>query len=250
MVIHKSYQYAMQEAITIGATGISEHPVFSNWPEVNIWKQNTKAKLEDRRMSLVDNIKDSWDFRTSLSPKLTIVIVAYNRHKELLENLYALNDQKEKDFEVIVIDNGGDLSWLKQHIDEFNFGLCGIELELNFGPSPAKNMGTEFAKAKYIAFLDDDAVADNDLVRKIVNHFENYRICGLRGKVLPKSQTNSEDVPANYDLGDQIITTACEVSCLSAFRKDVLVEMGGLDELLFGSEGMELSYRICKAQGK
>jgi len=248
MVIHKSYQYAMQEAITIGATGISEHPVLSLWPEVNIWKQNTKAKLEDRRMSLVDNIKDSWDFRTSLSPKLTIVIVAYNRHKELLENLYALNEQNEKDFEVIVIDNGGDLSWLKQHKDEFNFGLCGVELNLNFGPSPARNRGVEFAKAEYIAFLDDDAVADKHLVRNIVEHFENYSICGLRGKVLPKTPTDLQSIPVNYDLGNQIITTTCEVSCLSAFRKDVLAKTGGFDELLFGTEGMELSYRICKAQ--
>ncbi|GAI71342.1 unnamed protein product, partial [marine sediment metagenome] len=74
------------------------------------------------------------------------------------------------------------------------------------------------------------------------------RISGLRGKVLPKTQTDLQNIPVNYDLGDQIITTACEVSSLSAFRKDVLVKMGGFDELLFGSEGMELSYRICKAQ--
>jgi len=248
MVIRKCYEYALQEGMTIGATGISEHPVFSRWPEVNIWKQNTKAKLENRRVSLVDNIKDTWDFRKNPSPKLTIVIVTYNRHKELLENLYSLNEQKEKDFEVIVMDNGGDLSWLKQHINEFSFGLCGIELELNFGPSPARNIGIEFAKAKYAAFLDDDAVADNNLVRKIVEHFENYNISGLRGKVLPKTQTDLQSIPVNYDLGDQIINTACEVSSLSAFRKDVLVEMRGFDELLFGSEGMDLSYRICKAQ--
>ena len=38
------------------------------------------------------------------------------------------------------------------------------------------------------------------------------------------------------------------MSCLSAFRKDVLIKTEGLDELLFGYEGMELSYRICKAQ--
>ncbi|MBW7990851.1 MAG: glycosyltransferase [Planctomycetes bacterium] len=248
MVIHKCYEYALQEDIIIGATGISKHQEFSNWPEVNIWKQNTKAKLEDRQMSLVDNIKDTWDHRTNPAPKLTFVVVTYNRHKELLENLYALNEQNEKDFEVIVVDNGGDLPWLRQHTDEFKFGLCGVELEYNFGPSPARNIGAEFAKAEYIAFLDDDAVADKDLVRNIVEHFKNHNISGLRGKVLPKSQAGSEDIPVNYDLGDQIITTACEVSCLSAFRKDVLVKTGGFDEFLFGPEGMELSYRICKAQ--
>jgi len=247
-VIHKSYKYAMQEANTISITGISEHPIFSKWPEVNIWKQNTKAKLEDKKMSLVDNIKDIWDQRTKPSPKLTFVVVTYNRENELLENLYSLNEQNEKDFEVIIINNGSDLSWLKQHKNKFNFSLCIIELEYNFGPSPARNIGAKFAKTEYIAFLDDDAVADKDLARNIVEHFKNYNISGLRGKVLPKSKTGSEDIPVAYDLGNQIITTACEVSCFSAFRKDVLIETGGFDELLFGFEGMELSYRICKSQ--
>ncbi len=248
MVIRKCYEYALQEDITIGATGISEHPLFSNWPEINIWKQNTKARLENRQISLHDNIKANWDFRTNPSPKITIVVVTYYRHKDLLENLYALNEQNEKDFEVIVVDNGGDLSWLKQHTDEFKFELCGIELEINFGPSPAKNIGTDFAKAEYIAFLDDDAVAEKNLISNIVKHFKSHNISGIRGKVLPKNQTKPENIPANYDLGDQIINTACEVSCLSAFRKDILIKMGGFDELLFGSEGMELSYRICKSQ--
>ncbi|MGD2094934.1 MAG: glycosyltransferase, partial [Phycisphaerales bacterium] len=248
LVIHKCYEYSTQEAITIGTTGISEHPVFSNWPEVNIWKQNTKARLENKQTSLRDNIKAKWDLRTNPSPKITIVVVTYNRHKDLLENLYALNEQSEKDFEVIVLDNSGDLSWLKQHTDEFNFGLCGIELEINFGPAPAKNIGTGFSNGQYIIFLDDDAVADRHLVGNIIEHFENHNISGLRGKVLPKSEACSKDVPVNYDLGDQIITTACEVSSLSAFKKDVLIKMGGFDELLFGCEGMELSYRICKAQ--
>jgi glycosyltransferase involved in cell wall biosynthesis len=248
IVIRKCYEYALQENLIVGPTGISKHPTFCNWPEVNIWKLNTKSKLTGQQISLTDNVKDSWDYRTNPSPKLSIIIVTYNRRKELLENLYALNDQTEKDFEVIVIDNGSDLSWLKQRKDEFNFGLCGIELKINFGPSPARNIGTQLTKAEYIAFLDDDAIADNYLITNIVEHFNNHSIYGLRGKVLLKSQTNIIDIPTNYNLGDQIINTSCEVSCLSAFRKDFFLKIEGFDDLLFGPEGMELSYRICKNQ--
>ena len=248
MVIHKCYEYALQEGMTIGATGISKHPVFSKWPEVNIWKEKIKAKLTGKQISRADYIKDIRDHRTNPVPKLTIVIVTYNKHTELLENLNALNDQTDNSFEVIVVDNSGDLRGFKKSTDKFNFNLCGIELKHNFGPSRARNIGTEFAKGQYIVFLDDDVVADKNLVRNIVEYFENYNICGLRGKVLPKSQAGSEDTPINYDLGQEIIPTACEISSLSAFRKDVLIKMGGFDELLFGSEGMELSYRICKAQ--
>jgi glycosyltransferase involved in cell wall biosynthesis/ADP-heptose:LPS heptosyltransferase/predicted SAM-dependent methyltransferase/MoaA/NifB/PqqE/SkfB family radical SAM enzyme len=248
LVLRKCHEYAFREAIAIGSTGISEHPVFSDWPEVNIWKENTKARLEDKQLSLRDNIKSKWDFRKGTSPKISIIIVTYNRQKDLLENLRALDEQSEKDFEVIVLDNGGDLSWLRDHISEFEFGLLGVELEYNFGPSPARNIGTEFAEGRYLIFLDDDAVADSNLVRNILHHFENKEVSGLRGRVLPKKQIDPKDLPASYDLGDQAIVTACEVSCLSAFRKDVLIETGGFDDLLFGSEGLELSYRICKSR--
>jgi len=250
VVINKCYRYALQQKLTVGETGISAHPVFSKWPEVNIWKQKTRAKLENKPLLLTDNIKNTWDHRANPAPELSIVIVTYDSHKELFENLYSLNEQTRKDFEVIVVDNGGDLSELEKRTKEFDFGLCGVELRNNFGPSAARNIGAGPAKAAYIAFLDDDAAADRNLVSNILRHFEESGIPGLRGRVLPKTRIDSNDVPANYDLGNQVIPTACEVSCLSAYRKDILVEAGGFDELLFGCEGTELSYRICKTQAQ
>jgi glycosyltransferase involved in cell wall biosynthesis len=245
-IIDKCYRYALQEALEIGDTGLSGHPVFSKWPEVNIWRQRVRAKLRGTEVSLAENVKNLWDCRTNPAPKLTIVVVTYDRVSELFEALSSLSGQTEKDFEVIVVVNDGDLSGLKQKADSFEFGLCGIELEHNYGPSPARNKGAGFARAPYIAFLDDDAVADEHMVQNIVAHFEGTRVSGFRGKVLPKIEDGSKEVPNNYNLGEEVVATACEVSSLSAYRKDVFAEAGRFDELLFGPEGAELSYRICK----
>ena len=249
MVIRKCYEYARQQSITVGPEGISEHPLFSTWPEINIWKQKALARFTGKLPHPLENIKNSWDYRTNQTPKLTIVIVAWKRQAQLLENLNALNKQTEKNFEVIVLDNNGDLSELQSCADKFVYGLCGIELKCNLGPSSARNIGIEFAKANYIAFLDDDTIAEKHMVANIVEHFETYNISGLRGKVLPKNENNSENTPVYYDLGDRIIPS-CSVSDLSAFRKDILLKVGGFDADFFGYEGIELSYRICKAQNE
>jgi glycosyltransferase involved in cell wall biosynthesis len=230
----------------IADTGLSNHPDFRDWPEVNIWRRRVRAKLNASQVSLADSVKNLWDCRTNPAPKLTVVLVTYARRPELFEALSSLNEQTEKDFEVIVVANDGDLSGLKQKAGSFDFGLCGIELEHNYGPSPARNKASELARAPYIAFMDDDAVADQNMVRNIVAHFQATRASGLRGRVLPKSKDGPKQAPANYDLGDKVIATACEVSSLSAYRKDVFSEAGRFDKRLFGPEGAELSYRICK----
>jgi FkbM family methyltransferase len=246
MVIDKCYRYALHQRMDITDTGLSNHPDFHDWPEVNIWRQRVRAKLNGSQVSLTDNVKNVWDCRTNPAPKLSVVLVTYARRPELFEALDSLNGQTEKGFEVIVVANDGDLSGLKEKAKGFEFGLCGIELQHNYGPSPARNKGSEFAKAPYIAFMDDDAVADENLVRNIVAHFQGTRASGLRGKVLPKTKDGPRQAPANYDLGDNVIPTACEVSSLSAYRTDVFAEAGRFDERLLGPEGAELSYRICK----
>jgi glycosyltransferase involved in cell wall biosynthesis len=250
MVIDKCYRYALHQKMEITDTGLSSHPDFRDWPEVNIWRQGVKAKLNGSQVSLADDVRNVWDCRTSPAPKLSIVLVTYARRPELFEALDSLNGQTEKGFEVIVVASDGDLSGLKQKAKDCEFGLCGIELEHNYGPSPARNKASELAKAPYIAFMDDDAIADENMVRNIIAHFQGTRASGLRGRVLPKTKDGSKQAPANYDLGDKVIATACEVSSLSAYRTDVFAEAGRFDELLFGPEGTDLSYRICKTRAE
>jgi glycosyltransferase involved in cell wall biosynthesis len=250
IVIRKCYEYALRPGITVGVGGLSNDPLFSTWPEVNVWKQKVKARLTGRQLNILDNVKGTGDCRTSQCPKLTVVITTYNRTAELFENLNSLDKQTDKDFEVIVIDNGGDLSRLREEASRFTFAICAIELEENFGPSLAKNMGIEFAKAPYMAFLDDDVVADCNLVGNIIKHFEDYDITGMRGRILTKSGEGSRCVFAGCDLGDEIMMTSCSASAFSAFRKDALVKVGGFDESLFGVEGTELSYRIYRSQNE
>ena len=250
IIINKCYNYALQTSMMIDQKGISNNPLFSDWPEIHLWKRKVKAKIQGTAGSKTDTIRNQLDLRKQDKPKLSVVVVTHNRQQQLIENLNALQNQSEDIFEAIIVSNGGKLSAVMAQADGFKYGICGVELTDNFGPSYARNLGASKARADYIAFLDDDAVPDKDFVCNIVANFKKLNICGLRGKVLPRSTTDSQMAPACYDLGNEVIFTACEVSSHSAFKKDIFQQAGGFDRDLFGYENQELSYRIYKSQNE
>jgi glycosyltransferase involved in cell wall biosynthesis len=57
------------------------------------------------------------------------------------------------------------------------------------GLSGARNTGAARARGEIIAFLDDDAVADEDWLKFLVEPYENPRIAGVGGLTLPRWQT-------------------------------------------------------------
>jgi glycosyltransferase involved in cell wall biosynthesis len=246
MIIHKCYNYALGTSRTIGAEGISGNAIFADWPEVNLWRHKVRVRLAAEKRSPSECIRTQWDLRKAGQPKLSVVIVAHSNDSALAANLEALLHQSQQDFEVIVVSTGNGLSAIKSLAGHFRNGLCGTELQANFGPSAARNAAIALARAEYIAFLDADVTAERDFVENVTRHFADGGVCGLRGKVLLKTKDSSCCVPDYYDLGEQPVFTACEASSHSAFRKDILTAVGGFDTDLFGYEALELSYRIHK----
>ena len=81
------------------------------------------------------------DFRKSKNKKIkvSVIIVAYNTGKEIIDCLDSLKKQTNKEFDIIVVDNGNEnLDVLK------NYDLFYIKLNKNYGPSLARNIGVSF----------------------------------------------------------------------------------------------------------
>ncbi len=89
---------------------------------------------------------------------ITVIIPTFNRPLLLKEALHSLSLQTFKNFDVIVVNDGGsDIlnsinCWIK------NLNIKVIQLSKNTGVSSARNKALEYAKGKYVAFLDDDDV--------------------------------------------------------------------------------------------
>ncbi|MBN1307033.1 MAG: glycosyltransferase [Chitinispirillaceae bacterium] len=188
-----------------------------------------------------------YDTRTADPVILSVVVVSYNAGNVLAECLASLDAQEERRFETIVVDNGNNEGakedLLKKHI-------LHIACPVNFGLSEGRNIGAHFARGGVIAFLDDDAIAAPGYIRNIRSAFATYDILGFRGKVLPKTATIDHSKIRHYDLGDRVIPADINAECNCGFLRDAYIDMGGMDPLLFGHEGSELSYRIHEKYGE
>lgn len=88
------------------------------------------------------------------APLFSVIIPTYNRAALLRETLNSVREQEFRNFEVIVVDDGstddtGDL------LAEFNndFRIC---FQTNRGPGAARNLALQYARGRYVAFLDSD----------------------------------------------------------------------------------------------
>ena len=248
--IQKSYLYAILHNLSVDAGGLSGHPVFSCWCELNLIAHNTAATLgrslpPDRKPRILADTRSKKQV-----PRLSVVITTYNRKEDLLFNLRELGSQTCRDFEVIVVNNGIPISELANRSISLSYPLCYMENPCNFGPSHARNLGASVARGEIVAILDDDAVADRAWAANIIRHFRENDIAGLRGKVRPKKDGGTVHIPPNYDLGDEVFYNTAGLEMNTAFRRDIFRKIGGYDNLLFGFEGADLSYRIYAACGQ
>ena len=126
------------------------------------------------------------------SPEISVIICSYNRADYIIgavESLYHQTLDKKR-FEVFVVDNNsidntGDLvqDYIVAHAD---FHLHYLT-ENRQGASFARNTGAAFAKSPLLCFMDDDAIAEEHYLERILNFFSTHNdAAGLGGRIIPK----------------------------------------------------------------
>ncbi len=85
--------------------------------------------------------------------KVSVIIPTYNRFEKLKRAVDSVLNQKFKDFELIVIDDGST-DETRDYFEKFD-GIKYIYQE-NKGVSAARNTGIKVAKGEWITFLDSD----------------------------------------------------------------------------------------------
>jgi len=121
--------------------------------------------------------------------KISAIVCTHNRASYLRNALSSLVNQSipvEK-YEVIVVDNGSQDD-TSQVVAEFaQRSSIRYIYEPELGLSRARNTGWQNAQGEYIAYLDDDAIADQGWLTKIVEVFETFkpRPGCIGGKVNP-----------------------------------------------------------------
>lgn len=111
-------------------------------------------------------------------PYFSIIVPVYNRIDEVHDLLDSLTRQTNKDFEVILVEDGSTEP-CKKAVDQFVDKLdVKYFYKSNEGRSIARNYGIEHAKGEYFIFFDSDCVIPEiyfeELSRKLK---ENYTDC-------------------------------------------------------------------------
>lgn len=187
---------------------------------------------------------------------LSVIVCTYNRAK-LLKNCLLSLDKQTIDrnlYEVIVVDNNSTDDTQKI-VRSFAKRRHNVRLvtEKKQGLSYARNRGWQEAKGKYVAYIDDDAVAESVWIKQVITFIrKNPKINAFGG---PYSRFSSNPLPAwlpeNYftlNLGDKTKELNLKKECISGsnmiFNKSVFKIYGGFNtnlgmkdsKILYGEE--------------
>jgi Predicted glycosyltransferases len=102
-----------------------------------------------------------------LKPTISIIVAIFNRKDELFELLNSLSSQTDKDFEIIIVDDGSliDLKPIIQSFDE----ILNIQYfrKDNSGPGLTRNYGARRANNEWLVFVDSDVIVEKDYIENI-----------------------------------------------------------------------------------
>jgi len=168
---------------------------------------------------------------------LSLIICTRDRCEQLARCLHSLRALAfERPWELIVVDNGstdGTSAVVKEFID--NSGLKAVYLfEPNRGKSTALNTALRTAQGRILAFTDDDCYPAPDFLARVWSAFADAALGYISGRILLHD-------PADYPIAINDSTTALTFAARSfiyagavgggnmAFRREVLVQIGGFD---------------------
>lgn len=161
---------------------------------------------------------------------VSVVVPCRNRAGELKRCLESLIQQQfpKEGYEVIVCDDGSEED-IESVIQEITWK--GLKVSYNRqapkGPAAARNLGIRMAQGQIIAMTDSDTIPQPNWLAKLCEALSNNpQAVAVEGKVYAENE--GEYAP----LGEGP-TNKCGgvfLTCNCAYRRDVLLRVGGFDE--------------------
>ncbi len=190
-----------------------------------------------------------------MTPEISLVVLNWNGREYLRACLEALALQRDADFEVIVVDNGSTDGSVEMVQSEFiprpGFTLRLIANKVNRGYCGGNNQGLQDARGRFVALLNNDAEAEPDFLaalRRAFDHapdigmaaakilvYEDPRRIDKVGHLIYPDGQNRGRGTGEVDHGqyDRMEECLWPDGCAAMYRKEMLDQIGGLDEDLF-----------------
>ena len=188
------------------------------------------------------------------SPSVSVVIATYNRARFLPETIESVLQQRFRDFELIVVDDGSTddtQAVLRSYGDRMR---CFYQK--NSGPAAARNFGIRHARGRWISIQDSDDLSTPDHLEILFGFAAKHPDCGMvfangaylggpehnRDTIIPlnKSHRLAQNGVRLVDLFDKSIVRLQA----ALIPKQSLEAIGGHDESLRICMDLDLAFRI------
>lgn len=124
------------------------------------------------------------------NPLVSVIIVTMRNKLWLDKCLQALQKQRYKEIEIIIIDNAAEKS-LKDFLREKYSACIYLQSKTNVGYGTAANRGIRMAQGEYILIYNDDAICDKDFIKNLVHRIEQDETIGaIQGTILLADKKN------------------------------------------------------------
>jgi len=207
--------------------------IFKSFVQLSIWIETLvciTVKIRNEKMPVL----------------ISAVVCTYNRINSLKKTVNSLLSQSlpKEEYEIIVVD-GGSSDDTKNIITAMECDQIRFLEDFRPGLSYARNTGYINAKGKYVAYLDDDAIAKSDWLENIIKCFNVCDSC--TGCIGGKTEPIWENEPPKWlstklypylslkDISSERMMLPDNdylVGTNMIFPKYLLMELGGFSSLL------------------
>lgn len=109
---------------------------------------------------------------------VSVVIVTWNRRKDLIECVESYLQNSYQPIQLIVVDNNSNpplKSWFPKKYPKVKL----VTKKKDTGAAQGRNIGLSYAQGEYVIFTDDDAYADRNMIKNLVEVFEEKKDTGI-----------------------------------------------------------------------
>ena len=193
--------------------------------------------------------------------KFSIIIPVFNRPDEIKDLIQSIVDQKYRDIEIIVIEDGSSIT----SNDIINSFKNKINLQYheisNQGPGLARNQGVKFANAEWIIFFDSDCTIPKNYFYEVDEFLKsNTEVDFFGGPDKSNKSFSFLQKAINYSMTSILTTGGIRGSKYTVdkflprsfnmgMKKKNFLQVGGFSSMRFG-EDLDLTYRLLSSGAK
>jgi GT2 family glycosyltransferase len=179
---------------------------------------------------------------------ISVIICAYTEERwhELVAAVESLHAQSKRPCEIIVVVDHNP--HLLERVRAELPGIVAVENSEAQGLSGARNSGIAVARGALLAYLDDDATAEPDWLLRLYQCFDDPRVLGVGGTVIPAWKGKAPlwfprqfnwVVGCSYqDLPEQPITVRNPFGGCACYRREMFAVLGGFRTGIGRGEGV------------